>query len=70
MKIRNKQELEQAAFNHSSDLVFKEFMNLHKKFTSKPYSVLMIDATIASDNSLRFRKKSLRNNIKNNHDNS
>ena len=59
MKIRNTQELDQAAFNYSSDLVFKEFMNLYKKFTSKPYSVLMIDATIASDNSLRFRKNLL-----------
>ena len=28
MKIQNKQELQQIAFNHSSDTDFKDFMNL------------------------------------------
>ena len=31
-------------------------MNLYKKCTAKPYSSLVIDATLASDNPLRFRK--------------
>ena len=31
-------------------------MNLYKKCTVKPYSILVIDATLASDYSLRFRK--------------
>ena len=57
MKILNKRELQQIAFNHSSDIDFKEFKNLYKKFTTKPYSLLVIGATIASDNPLRFRKK-------------
>ena len=56
MKIPNKQELQQIAFNHSSDIDFKDFMNLYKKCTAKPYSFLVIDATLASDNPLRFRK--------------
>ena len=30
MKIPNKQELQQIAFNHSSDIDFQEFMNLYK----------------------------------------
>ena len=30
IKIRNKQELQQIAFNHSSDIDFKDFMNLLK----------------------------------------
>ena len=30
MKIPNKQEIQQIAFNHSSDIDFKDFMNLHK----------------------------------------
>ena len=38
MKILNKQELQQIAFNHASDLDFKDFMNLYKKCTAKPYS--------------------------------
>ena len=59
MKIPNKQELQQIAFNHSSDIDFKDFMNLYKKCTAKPYSFLVIDATLASDNPLRFRKNLL-----------
>ena len=31
MKIPNKGELEQIAFNHVSDIVFQDFMNLYKK---------------------------------------
>ena len=56
MKITNKRELQQIAFNHSSDIDFQDFMNLYKKCTAKPYSFLVIDITPASDNSLRFRK--------------
>ena len=40
----------------TSTFEFKEFINLYKKSTSKPYSFLVIDATLASDNLLRFRK--------------
>ena len=35
-------------------------MNLSKKCTEKPYSVLVIDATFASDNSSHFRKRYLK----------
>ena len=31
MKIANKRELKENAFNHSSDIDFQDFMNLHKK---------------------------------------
>ena len=37
MKTRNKQELQQIAFNHSSDVDFKDFINLSKKYTTKSY---------------------------------
>ena len=30
MKITNKQELQQTAFHHSSDIEFKDFMDLYK----------------------------------------
>ena len=53
MKIANKRELQQIEFNHSSDIFFQGFMNLYKKCTAKPYSVLVIDTTLRSDNSLR-----------------
>ena len=59
MKIPNKRELKQTAFNHSQDIPFLEFMNLYKKCTAKPYSFLVIDTALASDNPSRFRKNLL-----------
>ena len=59
MKILNKRELQRIAFNHSSDIDFKDFMNLYKNCTAKPYSFLVIGATLASDNPLRFRNNIL-----------
>ena len=58
-KIPNKRELQQIAFNHSSDIDFQDFMNLYKKCTTKPYSFLVIDTTLSSDNFSRFRKNLL-----------
>ena len=55
MKISNKRGLQQIAFNHSSDIEFKNVMNLYKKCTAQPSSFLVIDATFASDNLSRFR---------------
>ena len=60
MKIPNKRELQQIALNHSSDIDFKDFMNIYKKYTKEPYSFLVNDATLPSDNPLRFRKNLLR----------
>ena len=48
-------------------ILFKDFMNLYKKYIAKSYSFLIIDATLASDNPLRFGKN-LTKNIKPNHD--
>ena len=59
MKIPNKRELQQIAFNHSSDIDFQDFMNLYKKCTAKPYSFLVIDTTLISNNSSRLRKNLL-----------
>ena len=56
MKIPNKRELQQTAFNHLLDIGFQNFMNLYKKCTAKPYSFLVIDATVASDKPLCFGK--------------
>ena len=55
MKISNRREVQQIAVNHSSDIDFSDFMNFYKKCTEKSYSLLVIDATLASDNPLRFR---------------
>ena len=59
MKIPNKRKLQQIAINHSSDIDFKDFMMIYKKYTAEPYSFLVNDAALPSDNSLRFRKNLL-----------
>ena len=59
MEIPIKRELQRTAVNHSSDIDFKGFMNLYKKCTAKPYSFLVINAILASDNPLHFRKNLL-----------
>ena len=59
LKIQNKRELQQFAFNHSSDIDFEDFMNLYKKFIEKIYSFSVIDTTVASDNSSRFKKNNI-----------
>ena len=56
MKIPNKRELQQTALNHSSDIGFKDFVNIYKKCTDDPYSFLVNDTTLPWDNPLRFRK--------------
>ena len=50
MKIPNKRELQQIALNHSSDIDFKDFMKVYKKCTVEPYSFLVNDTTLLSDN--------------------
>ena len=57
MKIPNKRELQQLALNYSSDVDFKDFMKIYKKYTAKPYFFLVNDTTLPSENPLRFRKK-------------
>ena len=60
MKIPNKRKLQQIALNHSSDIDFKDFMKIYKKCTAEPYSFLVNDTTLPSDDPLRFRKNLLR----------
>ena len=60
MKIPNKRELQQIALNHSSDIDFKDFMKFFLKYTAKPYSFLVNDTTLPSDDPSRFRKNILR----------
>ena len=60
LKIRNKRELQQVALNHSSDIDFKDFIKIYKKCTSEPYSFLVNDTTLPSEDLLRFRKNLLK----------
>ena len=70
IKFPNIRELQQIAFNHSSNIDFQDFMNLYKKcysylayaliyFYLYFYKCLVIYTTLASDNPLRFRKNLL-----------
>ena len=55
-KIPNRREIQEIARNHSSDISTKDFINIYRECTAEPYSFLVNDATLASDNPLRFRK--------------
>ena len=59
MKIPNKRELQQIALKHSSDINSKDFNKSCEECTAEPYYFLVNDATLASDNPLRFRKNLL-----------
>ena len=56
VKIPNKRELQQIAINLSSDINTKDFGNIYWKYTAEPYSFLVNDTTLSSDNPLGFRK--------------
>ena len=45
------------AQNHVSNISTKDSINIHKKYTAKPYSFLVDGTTLVSDNPLRSRKK-------------
>ena len=55
-KIPNKRELQQVAINHSSDISIKDFTNIYRKCTIEPYSFLVNDTTLASNDLLKFKK--------------
>ena len=59
MKIPNKRELQQIAFNHSSDIEFKYFIKLFENHTKEPFSFLVNHTNVLLDNPLRFRKNPL-----------
>ena len=59
IKFKNKPELQQITFNHSSDIGFEDFMNFYKICTAEQYTFLLIDTTLVSDNPLCFRRNLL-----------
>ena len=69
MRILNKRKLQQIAFNHSSDIDLKALWSCIKNVLQNHTLFLVIEATFASDDPLRFRKNPFRKNIKTSHDN-
>ena len=59
MKINNKRELENIAFNHSADIDYNDFVKMYREYTKEPYSFLTIDTTLPASNPLRFMKNLL-----------
>ena len=59
MKINNKRELQNIAFNRSADIDYNDFMKIYRERTKEPYSSLTIDTTLLASDSLRFRKNLL-----------
>ena len=49
-KYLNKREFQQIASNHSSDIVFKDFMKLYKDYTKQSFLFLVNNRTLPSDN--------------------
>ena len=47
VRISNKRELQQIAINHSSGISTKDFINIYKECTRKPYSFLVIGTMLA-----------------------
>ena len=66
-KISNKRKLA-IAIKHSSAITTKDFNSIYRECTAEPYSFLVNDTTLASNNPLRFRKN-LFNIYNKNHDN-
>ena len=64
MKILKKRELHRFLTNHSSDVDFNVFMKIYKKYTAEPYSFLVNDTTLPSDNLSRLRKNVLKQTYK------
>ena len=52
MKIPNRQELQQIAINHLSDIDFVESKRFYRKCTAEPYLFLVINITLSSSNPL------------------
>ena len=50
-------------------LIIHQILTFYKKCTAKPFSFLVVDATLAIDKSSTFQKESFRKNIKTNHEN-
>ena len=55
-KINNRRELQSIAINHSADIDYKDFMNIYRECTKKPFNILTIDTSLPPSDPLRFRK--------------
>ena len=59
MKISNQIELSNIAQNHTSDIVYKDFLKMYHNYTKKTYDFFTVDNTLSSDNSLKYHQNLL-----------
>ena len=50
MKISNKRELQNIAFNHSANIDYKDFIRIYRECTRKPFNFLTIDTALPASN--------------------
>ena len=65
MKINNRRELKNIAFDHSADIDYQDFKKIYRECTKEPHNFLTMHTTLPASNPLRFRKN-LFNSYKNN----
>ena len=56
LKVNDRRELQNIAFNHSADIDYKDFLKVYRNCTKEPYSFFTINATLPADDLMRFRK--------------
>ena len=56
MKINNRRELKNIAFDHSADIDDEDFVKIWRECRKEPYNFLVIDTTLPASNPLRSRK--------------
>ena len=56
MKIQSRKELQNIAQENSGHIGFKDFLKIHKDYTSEHCSCMIINTTVPSGNPMRFRK--------------
>ena len=59
MKIKNREELQNIAFNHSAEIDYDDCKKTYRECTKEPFTFLTIDTTLPPSNPLRFRKNLL-----------
>ena len=55
MRINNRRELKNIAFDHSADIDYEDFVKISRECRKEPYNSLSIDTTLPASNPLRSR---------------
>ena len=56
MKINNRKELQNIAFDHTANIDYKDFIKIYRECTKEPFNFLTINTILPSNNPLKFRK--------------